>query len=119
MRKAPVNVEAPVPSRGGPNQPRPQPHRAQPRVNPGGRRPFSQDTPLGKLLAYRRLTATQLSARADIHPRILSDYLAGRKKPTAVHALRLAKVLDVRPILILNPEALVAKAAAKAKPKRA
>lgn len=40
-------------------------------------------------------TATSFATESGIHPRTLTEYLAGRKDPTADHLFRMADVLGM------------------------
>lgn len=66
-----------------------------------GRR-FNTSTNLGKIMVVRGVTATQTSSETGIHPRTLTEYLAGRKKPTARHLMELAAYLRVKPSRLID-----------------
>lgn len=58
-------------------------------------------------MVVRGVTATQTSSETGIHPRTLTEYLAGRKTPTSRHLMELATYLRVKPSrLVNNPDHL-------------
>lgn len=60
-------------------------------------RKYPQRTRLAKLMAYRGLTATETARLSRVHPRTLTEYLAGRDEIRPHHLAMLAEVLECSP----------------------
>ena len=58
---------------------------------------ISQRTPLGRHIKAEGITVTRLSNVTQIHPRTISDYLAGRRQFNPGHLAKIAEALDVEP----------------------
>jgi plasmid maintenance system antidote protein VapI len=58
-------------------------------------RQYPTDTILGARMHQLGWTATSFATECHIHPRTLTEYLAGRKDPTADHLFRMADVLGM------------------------
>lgn len=63
----------------------------------GNARTFPIHTPLGRIMRLKGLTVRDVDAMRDGVPnyRVLSDYLAGRKKMSAHHRVALGRALGV------------------------
>lgn len=61
----------------------------------GGSRPYPTHTKLGRIMLKRGLRAYKVAAEADVYVRSMTDYLAGRKKPSPRNMAKLAGVLGV------------------------
>lgn len=70
-------------------------------------RPFSTATPLGRRIRFLGLEAYWVAARAQVSPRQLTEYLAGRATISHEHLARLSQVLDCEPEDLQLPEALL------------
>jgi hypothetical protein len=57
-------------------------------------RPHSTVTELGRRIAKTGKPALKIAQLADVNPRVLTDYLAGRAHPRPDHIVRLAGVLE-------------------------
>ena len=66
-------------------------------------RQYPRNTALGRVAAHRGIKAKDLSARSGVHPRTLTEYLAGRKPIREQHVLPLAEVLQCPPEVLLRP----------------
>lgn len=66
--------------------------------DPRGRkgRPFYADTPLGRLIDERGHKVYEVTSGCSINPRIMSDYLNGRKAIRPQDKVRLAQFLNVQ-----------------------
>lgn len=60
-------------------------------------RTFPTHTELGRRMAMLGYTATDFSAVTGIHPRTLTEYVAGRKPMTDQHLMAAAEALDCHP----------------------
>lgn len=60
-------------------------------------RPFNTSTRMGKLMVARGLRVRDVGHGAQINDRQISDYLAGRKIPTARQQARLVAYFKVPP----------------------
>lgn len=67
-----------------------------------GARPYPTHTRLGRLMAERGLTAHEVCHAARVYPRAMTEFLAGRKRPTVAVLARLAHALDVEPDTLLG-----------------
>lgn len=67
-----------------------------------GGRPHGTGSVLGEILVESGMNATQLSARSGVHPRTLTEYLSGRRRPLPHHLASLADALDVDPQELLD-----------------
>lgn len=63
----------------------------------GGSRTYRKHTKLGKVMDQRGLKAFDVQVGAKINPRLLSDYLAGRKEPSARSKMLLVNFFRVSP----------------------
>ena len=63
----------------------------------GMARQFPTHTPLGKRMRLLGWTATDFAAMTSIHPRTLTEYLAGREPLAHHHAMAAAEVLNCDP----------------------
>jgi len=61
----------------------------------GGSRQYPVHTKLGRIMEKRGLRAYQVAADAGIYVRSMTEYLAGRKKPTPRNMAKLAEHLGV------------------------
>lgn len=61
-------------------------------------------TRLGKVMAFRDLTASEVASASGVHPRTLTEYLAGREPIRPQHLQRLADALGVSPDVIFEEE---------------
>ena len=61
----------------------------------GGSRPYPTHTKLGRAMLKRGLRAIDVSRGADVYPRSMTEYLAGRKKPSPRNMAKLAGFLGV------------------------
>lgn len=68
----------------------------------GRGRPNSRETKLGRLLSDRDLNVSSVGVFANVSPRYMTEYCAGRKELTQVHILSLCRVLDVTPDMIME-----------------
>ena len=59
-------------------------------------RPFSTETALGEALLDQGWTATEFSHASGIHPRTLTEYLAGRSRMSGRHLAAAADVLEIK-----------------------
>lgn len=76
-----------------------------PRQNQRGR-PVSRETKVGRLISDRQLRVYAIAANANISPRVMSEYCAGRRSFSQHHLLALCRVLEVTPDQILEDEDL-------------
>lgn len=60
-------------------------------------RQFPTHTPLGHYMSTLGYTAADFSAVTNIHPRTLTEYLAGRKPMLPHHQVAAAEILDCDP----------------------
>ena len=60
-------------------------------------RPFPIHTPLGRHMSMLGWTATDFAAASGIHPRTLTDYLAGRRDLPTHHLIAAASTLQIDP----------------------
>jgi transcriptional regulator with XRE-family HTH domain len=56
-------------------------------------RPFNTSQPLGQIMQRKNWTAMEVSRATGIHPRTLTDYLAGTKPIQPHHLWNLADIL--------------------------
>lgn len=61
-------------------------------------------TPLAAVINARGYTGHQVTLATGIHPRILTFYTNGQRRPTVDHLIKLCRFLDVRPDDILPPK---------------
>ena len=61
----------------------------------GGSRQYPVHTKLGRIMEKRGLRVIEVSSRTGVYPRSMTEYLAGRKKPTPRNMARLAECLGV------------------------
>jgi len=61
----------------------------------GGSRQYPVHTKLGRIMSKRGLRAYQVAAEAGIYVRSMTEYLAGRKKPTPRNMAKIAGYLGV------------------------
>lgn len=69
---------------------------------PFGHRQYPRHTKLGRLMYERGLRAIDMTVGADIYPRTMTEYLAGRKRPSSRSLVRLTTFLKVKPEAILE-----------------
>jgi len=69
---------------------------------PFGHRPYPKHTKLGRLMYARGLRAIDVTVGTAISPRTMTEYLAGRKRPTPRNLTRLTMFLKVEPSAILE-----------------
>lgn len=65
-------------------------------------RPVSKDTKLGRLISERNLNASRVAVFANITPRYMTEYMAGRKQFRPQDILALCRVLQVNPDAIIE-----------------
>jgi hypothetical protein len=58
-------------------------------------RPFSTVTVLGRVMSRRHLSVQQVSVSTGINARMLSDFLAARRRPLAWQVARLSALLEM------------------------
>lgn len=68
----------------------------------GRGRPYPRHTKLGQIMWERGLTVNKVAAATTINHRALTEYLAGRKRPTTNHLAFLTRALEVTPQHILE-----------------
>lgn len=61
-----------------------------------GGRPFNTSTPLGKMMERKGLKVGDLAALAGLSERTITDYLNGRRTPSDVNFLYMARALGCR-----------------------
>ena len=61
----------------------------------GGSRQYPIHTKLGRIMEKRGLRIIEVSSVTGVYPRSMTEYLAGRKKPTPRNMARLAEHLGV------------------------
>lgn len=61
----------------------------------GGHRPYPTHTKLGRIMFKRGLRASDVTYEAKVYSRQMTEYLAGRKKPTATNMVKLSTFLGV------------------------
>lgn len=66
-------------------------------------RSFPIDTPLGRAIWHSGLKLYQVAARAEISPRMLTEYLAERRRISDDHLEKLSRALDVPAADIADP----------------
>lgn len=60
-------------------------------------RPINNDTKLGRLIVKQGLRSYVVAGEANISPRLLTEYCAGRREMTQQHILSLCRVLRCNP----------------------
>lgn len=63
----------------------------------GGHRPYKTHTKLGKVMFARGVRSIHVTYATGVHPRLMTDYLAGRKKPSPRSMKALCEFLHVNP----------------------
>lgn len=61
----------------------------------GGSRQYPVHTKMGRIMAKRGLRAIEVSSGAGVYPRSMTEYLAGRKKPSPRNMGKIAAFLNV------------------------
>lgn len=61
----------------------------------GGSRQYPVHTKLGRIMVRRGLRAIEVCNNTGVYPRSMTEYLAGRKKPTPRNMSRMAGYLGV------------------------
>lgn len=61
----------------------------------GGSRRFPTHTKLGRIMAERGIRSNQVTVNTEIYTRSMTEYLAGRKKPSPRNMARLSAYLKV------------------------
>jgi len=69
----------------------------------GRGKPIPDKSRLGRIVRKSGLKAYELSAKSQVHNRLLTEYLAGRKVIIPEHAERLAAALKCTPEDIIEP----------------
>lgn len=85
----------PIPARTD-HLPSDSPYRHRPKQG----RPFSTDTPLGKLLEARAWRVADLAAASGVNARTLTEYLSGRLEIRAHHRDALARALSTDKVTV-------------------
>lgn len=81
----------------------PKPVRERLVANPiKGPRRHTLHTKLGRLLARRGVKVWLFAQTAGIHPRMMTEYLSGRKQPPEAAVQQMARCLSVRPCDIVE-----------------
>lgn len=62
----------------------------------GGHRTYKTHTKLGRIMFDKGVRSIQVTYNAGIHPRLMTDYLAGRKKPSPRSMKMLCEYLHVQ-----------------------
>ncbi len=70
----------------------------------GRGRPYATHTKLGRLMEARGLTCNDLCRGANTYTRALTEYLAGRRRPSAKTMIRLCDYFRVPPEKIYEDE---------------
>jgi len=69
---------------------------------PFAHRQYPRHTKLGRLMYGRGLRSIDVTIGTGISPRTMTEYLAGRKRPTSQNLVRLTTFLRVEPKVILD-----------------
>ena len=54
-------------------------------------------------MRQRRLSVHRVSVLTDINARTLSNYLAARLSPTPSHVMRLCRLMEIEPEVVIEP----------------
>lgn len=73
------------------------------KIRRGRGRYVSLDTRLGRMIHDRNMKAYLVAAKAEVYPRLMTEYTNGRRVILPEHAERLAKVLNCKPEDIIEP----------------
>jgi DNA-binding Xre family transcriptional regulator len=70
----------------------------------GRGRPICLDTKLGQIMKSRGYPAYEVAVAANFSPRLMTEYLAGRRILRTEHIAGICKFLNVEPEDIIEPE---------------
>lgn len=73
-------------------------------IGNGRGKPVTTKTRLGRAITDRKVKVYVLCGATDITPRLMTEYIAGRKIPQPHHLEAICRVLDCEPEEILEPQ---------------
>lgn len=73
---------------------------------PGRGKPIPTTTKLGRRIRELDMKVYDVCGKAQIHNRLMTEYIAGRRVINAAHADRLSRVLDCKPEDIVDEEVI-------------